>query len=172
MGCGSEQTRRFLASNEKTPDRVLEGLSQDESEAVRELLAENEQAPVRVLWWLLGDVVPEVRDFATNNPRLSGSPLFSLIQRLGGWPTAHLSDVELARLAGCGPFIQKQVASYWGVSSPLLAELANEMSLEVRFAVACHPNTPASVLEKLSKDARPQIRAYAHKHLAWRQSVA
>jgi hypothetical protein len=52
----------------------------------------------------------------------------------------------------------------WNATGEELAQLAGDDREDVRFEVACHPNTPTSVLENLANDPSPSVRWGVARH--------
>lgn len=141
------EDRVFLAENMPFPN-VLVKLSQDPDAQVRRAVAAN----VSDKNWLVGNLTKDedekVRAAALVNPQTSWK------MRLEGAQSA-LTDAETLDVLG-----------------KLGAETENDapvvLSSMVRRAVALNPNTSSDMLEKLARDARPDVAKAAQRALAAR----
>ncbi|BAZ11925.1 leucine rich repeat variant [Calothrix sp. NIES-4071] len=143
-----------------TPVQLLEILAQDPSEQVRAKVAEHPDTPVEILIRLANDTSREVKTKLTGNPN---TPV-TILTRLGleenlvnvrnpNTPGSVLAQaIRTMSSKSIAEFIKHPVK---GSQMPVetLTQLASHTDGSVRYRVACHPNTPATVLRQLARDS-------------------
>ncbi len=141
------EDRVFLAENMPFPN-VLVKLSQDPDAQVRRAVAAN----VSDKNWLVGNLTKDedakVRAAALVNPQTSWK------MRLEGAQSAGTDTATLDVLGKLGAETEND--------APIV------LSSMVRRAVALNPNTSSEMLEKLARDARPDVAKAAQRALAAR----
>ena len=159
------EVRVAVARNGSASEAVLERLAGDRSGTVREAVAWNANTAVAVRERLAGDGVAEVR-------RAAGGGMLSRIDVLGGgidlWAwgemrqqpgRASVSTEVLEELAGdLSVGVRQAVAQNSNTLPSVLGQLTGDSSVEVRVAVAQNPNTLTVDLGRLAGDSRAEVR--------------
>ena len=139
------EDRIALAQTMPFPN-ILVKLAQDESVEVRKAVAANEQDKNWLVGRLTKDESAEVREIALRNARTSWK------MRLEGAQDPRTSPETLTFLADFG--VDREPGGPAVLTSM------------IRRAVALNPNTPAEVVERLSRDASEEVRKAAAGRLA------
>lgn len=152
----------YKSSHNKTPTpiQLLEILAQDESEQVRAKVAEHPDTPVEILMRLANDTSREVKTKLTANPNTPVTILtrLGLEENLVNQRNPNTPGIVLAQAVksmsskNLADFIKHPVK---GSQMPVetLSQLASHTDSSVRYRVACHPNTPATILRQLARDS-------------------
>ncbi|MEL6458020.1 MAG: hypothetical protein AAFQ91_07185 [Cyanobacteria bacterium J06621_15] len=155
-----------------TPRELLEILAEDESEQVRAKVAEHPDTPVDILVRLANDSSRDVKSKLTANLNTPVEVLTRLgleenlvNQRNPNTPRIALAQaVRNMKSKALADFLKHPVQGSQMPSSTL-AQLATNTNSSVRYRVACHPNTTATVLRQLARDSYiATIRAVASNH--------
>jgi hypothetical protein len=143
-----------------TPIELLEILAQDESEQVRAKVAEHPDSSVEILTRLANDSSREVKTKLTANPNTPVTILtrLGLEENLVNQRNPNTPGIVLAQAVksmsskNLADFIKHPVK---GSQMPVetLSQLASYTDSSVRYRVASHPNTPATVLRQLARDS-------------------
>ncbi len=156
------QTLAYKSSHNKTPTpiQLLEILAEDESEQVRAKVAEHPNSSVEILMRLANDTSREVKTKLTANPNTPVTILtrLGLEENLVNQRNPNTPGIVLAQAVksmsskNLADFIKHPVK---GSQMPVetLSNLASHTDSSVRYRVACHPNTPATVLRQLARDS-------------------
>ncbi|MEM7715367.1 MAG: HEAT repeat domain-containing protein [Cyanobacteria bacterium P01_A01_bin.68] len=155
-----------------TPRELLEILAEDESEQVRAKIAEHPDTPVDILVKLANDSSREVKSKLTANLNTPVEVLtrLGLEENLVNQRNPNTPGIVLAQAVrnmnskALADFIKHPVQGSQ-MPSETLTQLATNTNSSVRYHVACHPNTKATVLRQLARDSYiATIRAVASNH--------
>ena len=169
----AEAAPRAVAKNRMTPPDVLATLVNHPDSFVQNVAAQNSSTPLHVLAEAAGGANGLKRFFVADNPtlppdilaRLAKDPGNSVRARVAKHPSTPLSLlIQLTAEGDCS--VCDEIARRHDVPPTLLEQLAKaapgrEDVWGVRSNVARNPNTPVTVLEKLSRDRDPSVRAAA-----------
>ena len=155
-----------------TPPQLLEIFAEDESEQVRAKIAEHPDTPVDILVRLANDSSREVKSRLTRNLNTPVEVLtrLGLEENLVNQRNPNTPEIVLAQAVrnmkskALADFLKHPVQGSQ-MSRSTLAQLATNTNSSVRYRVACHPNTSATVLRQLARDSYvATIRAVASNH--------
>lgn len=146
---------RVIAENHNDTD-YLHRLSRSESEDVRKAVAANPRTPAGILKFLASDTAHDVVVKVAENKNSSAETLLLIIRSSDGWarriaasnPILPPSDLEsLANSPESD--IRYGIAKNPSTPSKTLSTLAHDENWHVRLGVATNPSSPKEVLESI-----------------------
>ena len=146
MSRGGDWARQLAARHSNTPPDALTRLAVDGHFFVRETVARRDDLPAAI------------RDLLT---RAGSSDDFQDFIA-----PESMTDDELSRISGLGPWGRRLSARHPSAETDLLTRLANDSDWQVRRTIARHPGTGRDTLIGLAQDAAADVRWSVLKHPA------
>ena len=177
LACDEDRwIRAAVAKNTATPVPLLERLASDENSSVREAIAKNLTTPVRLLEKLTRDKHSRVRQAVAENPSTPVGMLekmandredrVRLAVALNPSTPASLREQLLEKLASYDMYARQAIAEHPATPFTLLDRLSRDRDPEVRSHVAENSNTPEALLEQLAGDENYFVRSTVARHSA------
>ncbi len=168
----SPELRPWIASNVRTPSRILEELAKDTSKDVRYGVATNTNTPPHILKKLAEDWRLEVRQAVAKNPQTPGDVLEILIKDwhlrsfIAQNPNTPATALEqLTQFFRYDWYIVQHPNTPPKLQQRLLEEFSTSVVETERLFVARHPATPGEILEHLAEDEDPVVSKSAKRSL-------
>ncbi|AFY55299.1 Leucine rich repeat protein [Rivularia sp. PCC 7116] len=168
----SPELRPWIASNFRTPSRILEELAKDTSKDVRYGVAKNINTPPHILKKLAEDWRLEVRQAVAQNPQTPGDILEILIKDwhlrsfIAQNPNTPATALEqLTQFFRYDWYIVQHPNSPPQLRQRLLEEFSTSVVETERLFVARHADTPVEILEHLAEDEDPVVSKSAKRSL-------
>ncbi len=181
-------TRGAVAGNSRTRPAILKRISEDNESSVKKMVAKNPATPVDVIEILKRDNDAGVREAAINNPAsmsartpevkdtqspdqfliswrdwLNGRGKFPAALQLRHMPPEYVTEVtqEITQL---GAHITRILAKETN-DPKLLISLARHWDLPTKLLVVVNPRVTQDILEIMTQDVQPSVRAIAGARL-------
>lgn len=143
-----------MARNPMVSPKYLQYLSRCVDGRIRESVALNRSASAELLHQLAGDKSSRVRYFVASNPRTA----LLTLQKLADDESSLVKSGVALNNNTPSDLLEKLMGSFRKIKYPSI-ELDTTSGIRVAESIASNPNTPVDILNFLSKEKSPNIRA-------------